>query len=647
MNKSIEEKRRYFKDSMYLKYENQKNSQDKQFIEKFENKKKKYNLLSKLQRIATIIIVFAVGMTVYAGVTGNFNIYGLGLLKLNENYESSKVEINKSIENEYCKITLESMAGDSSYIVIQYKIELTEKAINQFDPIEPNIYGGYNFGVNSKIYIDSQEILYNIPYIDKISDTEYIATQIIDVMGLEKNNFNLEIDLENLYVGVYPGYNNNKAEIRKKIQVGVKLNEIVQKETIATQQIDDNTQLIVEKVANTKFQTFIKVREIRKNLKWSEYNLMKYTSFLITDENDNQIQCIVYGGNLTNETIYVHGDDEVKKEYRVKDTDIVDLEEEYLILVGLEENIDKIKLIPTTNWCYNGDKEVKIYNEKKWYPIIPGDKKYSEIDNLGGIVEVNKIEVDDENITFCYSEAGLLGRETRVIIREKNQGNKVNYTYPTTEEIKGINGIENKSIFSRTIRGAGCNQSYELYEDLNNLEFTLLYGTKTERIGETVEINIPPLNEEMAQFNNIKFSDIIKDKNSEKEYPNMSSKYISKENLPEDYTKEQALKDGCIVIDMGEIISEDKKALENFFDSKSNDVVRIYKINSIGRREIVDIEYENEKYYFNSYFLDSCNDESSGRNFVGDRIVKDKKEDRYVYNLESETSWEFICGIKL
>lgn len=504
MNKSIEEKRKYFKDSIYLKYENQENVKTEQFIDEY----KKHSLLSKMQKIAVIIVICAVGMSVYAGVTEKLNLDGLGLLKINQNYESSKVEINKSIENEYCKITLESMAGDSSYIVAQYKIELTEKAINQFDEITRNERGDYDFGFCSTIYIDSKEILYNIPYIEKISDTEYIATQIIEVMELDKSKFNLEIDIENLYVGAYPGYNNNRAEIGKKIQLEVNLKEIAKKEIIAEQKIDENTQIIVEKVANTNFQTFIKVKEIRKNLKWSDYNLMKYTSFLITDENDKQIQCVVYGGHLTNGTIYVHGDNEVKNKFSVKDTDIVDLEEEYLILIGLEENIDKIKLIPTTNWCYNGYREVKIYNEKTWYPIVPGDKKYSETDNLGGTIEVNKIEVDDENITFYYEEEGLLGIETRVIIRDKNQRNKFNYSHPTLEEITGINGNKNKAVFSRTRRGAGINQNHEVYDDISNLEFTLLYGTKTDIIGEIMEIDIPPLNEDIAEFKNINIIDI-------------------------------------------------------------------------------------------------------------------------------------------
>lgn len=647
MNKSIEEKRKYFKDSIYLKYENQKNVSMDQFIDESQNKKHK--LLSKLQRVAAIIIVFAVGMSVYAGVTGNLNLDGLGLLKLNQNYESSKVEINKSIENEYCKITFESMAGDSSYIVAQYKIELTEKAINQFDEITQNEFGDYDFGFNSTIYIDSKEILYNVPYIEKISDTEYIATQIIDIMELDKNKFNLEIDIENLYVGTYPGYGDNRAEIGKKIQVEVNLNEIVKNEVVAEQQIDENTQIVVEKVANTKFQTFIKVKEIRKNLKWSDYNLMQYTSFLITDENDTQIQCVVYGGHLTNEKIYVHGDNEIKSVYRVNDTDIVDLEEEYLILVGLED-IDKIKLIPTTNWCYNGAREVKIYNEKTWYPIVPGDKKYSETDNLGGIVEVNKIEVDDENITFYYEETGLIGINTRVIIREKNRRKtEIQYMYPIKTEIKGINGDKNKSIFSRTKSGAGAGIFHLPYDDISNLEFTLLYGTKTDRIGETMEINIPSLNENIAEFKNIEITDI--NPKNKKEYPNMSSKYNSKEDLPEDYTKEQAKKDGCIVIENGEIVSEDKNALQNFIDSKSNDAIRICRFSIYGMVSIVDLEYENGKYYLNSYFLNRQNSETSDRNFVGDRIVKDKKEDRYEYNLESDsmfnnTTFYFVCSLK-
>ena len=53
----------------------------------------------------------------------------MGFMKMSEKYEESLVSINKSIENEYCNITLESMAGDKSYIIAQYKINLKDKMI--------------------------------------------------------------------------------------------------------------------------------------------------------------------------------------------------------------------------------------------------------------------------------------------------------------------------------------------------------------------------------------------------------------------------------------------------------------------------------------------------------------------------------------
>ena len=114
MNNDLEKKRKYFKDSIYLKYENLKNSEITE--NKFENRSKKMN---KLQKVAAVIIVGTMSLTAYAGITGNINLEKMGFMKLSENYEETLVPINKSIENEYCDITLEKMAGDKAYIIVE------------------------------------------------------------------------------------------------------------------------------------------------------------------------------------------------------------------------------------------------------------------------------------------------------------------------------------------------------------------------------------------------------------------------------------------------------------------------------------------------------------------------------------------------
>ena len=120
MDKKLEEKRKYFKDSVYLKYENLKftEPQKNEFEDiKINNKMK----LNSLQKVAAFIIVSTVSITAYAGISKNTNMQKMGFLKLSQNYENNLVEINQSIENEYCNITLESMAGDKAYIIASSK----------------------------------------------------------------------------------------------------------------------------------------------------------------------------------------------------------------------------------------------------------------------------------------------------------------------------------------------------------------------------------------------------------------------------------------------------------------------------------------------------------------------------------------------
>ena len=66
---------------------------------------RKYFMKKRIvQTVATLIVTITLGMTVYAGVTGNLNFKNMGLLKVSENFDSKKIEVKKTIENDYVKI---------------------------------------------------------------------------------------------------------------------------------------------------------------------------------------------------------------------------------------------------------------------------------------------------------------------------------------------------------------------------------------------------------------------------------------------------------------------------------------------------------------------------------------------------------------
>lgn len=87
--------------------------------------------------------------------------------------------------------------------------------------------------------------------------------------------------------------------------------------------------------------------------------------------------------------------------------------------------------------------------------------------------------------------------------------------------------------------------------------------------------------------------------------------YVPIDELPSNYTKEQAIKDNCCVIYNSEIISNDKNQLNDFLEKAKNNIetsirIIIYYPNEITRA--IDIEYMNGKYIAYAKFIKHADD---------------------------------------
>ena len=87
--------------------------------------------------------------------------------------------------------------------------------------------------------------------------------------------------------------------------------------------------------------------------------------------------------------------------------------------------------------------------------------------------------------------------------------------------------------------------------------------------------------------------------------------YVPIDELPSNYTKEQAIKDNCCVIYNSEIISNDKNQLNDFLEKAKNNIetsirIIIYYPNEITRA--IDIEYTNSKYIAYAKFIKHADD---------------------------------------
>lgn len=327
--------------------------------------------------------------------------------------------------------------------------------------------------------------------IDKLNEDEKIVVVLFYLEEYSTKQLDMKID------------NTNKTEFTAQERV-----------------LDDNNKIIMNNVGNTKFATYITIQKITENMTYKEFedlNPWKYNSFIITDENGEEISFTIRSGDWAGKYLYVKNDNgELKlidNENRkdIKDNDEIYYVENFILLIGEQENLNKINIVPIETTMFNdrNNEEAEEYKKVKWYPLVEGENKYSATSSLGGTLEIENIKIDENYITFYYNKKGLIGNDSLIILR-KNNG-QMNYIYPTKIEEKGINSTENKAIFSRSLDGvAGLNtiSLQDLDKNLENIEFALLYGSRSKIIAEEFIIQIPEQDNQTAKIDNIEIVDI-------------------------------------------------------------------------------------------------------------------------------------------
>lgn len=552
-------------------------------------KELKKNLVKKgyteAQKIAKTLAIIVCSIVILSGIVyatkGKIDFSKLGFLKADENYSDNATIVNKNIENEYMTMTLESIGGDNSYIITEYTIKFKDKAIQEFEQIKYDTNTGYNIGIVNKVSINSNEA--NISVINKfnkISDSEYQYIQIINVMNIEEKDINLDIYLDTFYVGTSINTASNKVYIDKKISTKISRQENKNFEP-KEQILDSNNKAIIKDIENTKFETFIKGEYITEGITWKEYQNQNigYRSFIVSTEDGEKIQSTIYHGSETNINRYIKNSnneyEKVDKDEYIKDNDIIKIEEEYLIILGKQEDIKNLLVIPTKTKLYNDrtNEEANMYKKATWYPIKAGTKEYTAKSTLGGTLTINNITVDEDNINFYYDIKGYIGDETLVLLRDKNAG--MNYFYSTNEFKKNVNSDENRIQFSiKDEPRSGLNVYKISLKNINNLEFTLLFGSTTNLIGKAFNISIPERDNKILKFKNIEINDYEFDREDAIMY----------------------LKDNEIGAEFKSIIITDSGMLV-----KGNINKIIKSMNNIKRKTIY-ISDENGKKYYNTSF---------------------------------------------
>lgn len=194
------------------------------------------------------------------------------------------------------------------------------------------------------------------------------------------------------------------------------------------------------------------------------------------------------------------------------------------------------------------------YNDemKFYYTVIKDYEKYSiykeKIDDLAN-VEKNEFE---NNVVFIM---------TKMLPGESDERNLI------------INEIEVKD-----------DTTYiKLERDEDNTFSNIFYAVlPKEKIKDNIEFEILKTKIESPDFEKI-------------------------ENLPSDYSAEEAIQDGCIVIVKAQLLSDNIEKLEEMAETKQELYIRIYDKVADDEVEILDIMYKEGMYYANSSIIQDEN----------------------------------------
>lgn len=475
------------------------------------NKKEKVKIkkifTNHLSKVAAIIIMFSIGLTVYANISGNLNLQGLGLNKLNNNYEENKVDINKVIENDYLKLSIKNIARDSAYIILEYNLELKEKAMNEIGEITYSEMQEYSIWLDCNISLNEDKSSFYLTHLEKISEKEYTYYQIIYAMTEDSEKNNLKIWYKSLI-------NNNSGteiQINEMLEISSKIENNEDTFVKEEQKLSDGSTLVLDKILNTNFQTFAIVKRIIENVSWKEYNSTQYrnTNFLVTDTENNVIPYLTYTSDIIGNTYYLSSGEKINiKTYNIKDNDIIKVVENYVILMDEVSEGEEINVVPYKLLLYNDrtNEEREMYDKAKWYNLEEGTKTYTAKSTLGGTLEINKIEIDDENITFYYNKNGIVENNAGYVIIRKNNG-VMNYIGGTKQDI----GNQGTIIFARDQFGTSGligwkdspDEYYKMLENLEDLQFTMLFGHTCEYDGKAFETKIPKFSNQKLEIDNI------------------------------------------------------------------------------------------------------------------------------------------------
>lgn len=511
-------------------------SRDEAKIYEFSTKKKKNRLLKLLQPVAAVCIIGLLGVTTYAGVTGklNIDIGNTGHKKVDENYSEIASIADKKFENEYFTLTLESMAADPTYLIYEYNLTFTDKAMNEIGEIPYDEFdgNGYKIYLEKELYINDNEFKNNQDMwnsVQKINDNQFKIVDAYNIVNLPENSLNVVQKLKSLYIveDYSSGYKLN-VDIGEKITSKINFKDKEEK-ILAETKLSNGSTLYIQDIANSKFENYVLAKIVttpvlyKDNQSRDKEFMIEDPQFAICDENDNPVnfeftRLEEYFDKVSSDGNVI--ENQVDQSY-LQDDDYIRIVDVQILKLGFDENNipSKLKILPLNRKLYNdrNNSEIEFYKNEDWYEVKIGENNITEENTFGGSVTITKVEETEDKIIFYYDRKGFVPTYIDFVMRVKSP--ELNYWYPRKTEIKFVNGDENKIIYTKDLgwlAGAPL-LNYERFDNPDELEFAMFYNTKYDILSEPLEFNWnPEENKEAGIVENIeieKFDVAINDEN--------------------------------------------------------------------------------------------------------------------------------------
>ena len=584
-----------------------------------KKKTQKHSSFSIIQKFVATIIAVLTCATVYAISTGNIDFNSLGLLKVQNNYEDNKLSItDEKIENDYFTLSIESIARDSVYTIVEYKVILTELGLTTFNDIKEFTVDdtfnrtGYSLTLCSNAFIGDSDLIYLNSYANtKVSDNEYIFVQTINTIDYPDQDIALSIWLDKL---TNDG-SNSYVKINKLITLTVGLNS-KNSNSFETKDypISDTQTIRINNIINSKFETCVDITRIIHNLTIKEYNdsfkLYEIDGYVLTDENNNTIRFSGTSPEMMKKIFNADTNHELSSGELASIDENTNIRIEERRILNLDKSINP-KEIAISSSHFNipnertSDEKDRFFNYD-WYDLKEDLSNITFTSPAGGTITIDAIEITNDTIDFYFTQKGAWLNGPIFSIR-KNNGKYSHYSASKIEHA-GLNSMQNKASFFRK-EGVGISVSdytddleafNKLLIDMDNLQFSVYDFAYNYELFDITKVAFPEEIKENASIKNIKVEDtnttilelkiysLHKDginrettKYEDLENPNFVGRPLYTTFYEVDYTNNNK-----IINNLTEIFHTDWYWFENLKD------LSIYKNNATGLIEILKNKFE-------------------------------------------------------